>query len=94
MQNRRFATASMKYRFDEKLKIALEGSGWHPMRKVALEKYSSAWKAEGYRVFPCALEFTGSFGGLKIKHLSYAGKTPKKANSTPLSQPGGSIGHG
>jgi len=63
----------MSYQFSDELISILERSGWSSMRKVRTNQYVSDWKRDGYKVFQQALDFSASFGEIRLAHPAYAG---------------------
>jgi len=73
----------MKFCFDEKSLSLLRRAGWHSQRNVKTDLYLLNWCKDGYTVFPHALEFARSFGGIHLAHRGYGSDAPDESHFDP-----------
>ncbi|MGJ7555630.1 SUKH-3 domain-containing protein [Variovorax sp. RB3P1] len=73
----------MIYQLNPKLTSALGRFGWNSARKIETNQFASDWKKDGYKIFREALDFAGSFGGIKLVHPAYSGELSDESHFDP-----------
>lgn len=56
----------------QEVTAVLVRSGWWPGRRIGIDDYMSAWKAEGYTANDAAIRFATELGNLRIVHKGYS----------------------